>query len=122
MRSRRLGDDYAYLAINSTATKPREYIIQSSKSFLKQYGVEIPVLVDDDGAVGKLFDARTTPQVFVVDKGTLRYLGAFTDNPWSKQETTFNYALNAINQLKDGETVSPDYQKPWGCSVKYRRE
>jgi hypothetical protein len=78
-------------------------------------------LIDGDGKVGHMFDAKTTPNLFVVDsKGTLVYGGAFDDSS-DRGETAgkTNYVLNTLKQLKAGESVSPSTTKPYGCSVKY---
>ena len=36
-------------------------------------------------------------------------------------EDATNYVVNAVAQIVAGETVSPDYVKPYGCTVKYRK-
>lgn len=115
-------DGVVYLAINSTATTTAD----ENKEALKQYGIEYTVLLDNDGKVGKAFGAKTTPHLFVIDtEGVLRYQGALDNGgPAGKAkegETLTNYALQAVKQIKAGETVSPDSSKPYGCSVKYKK-
>ena len=82
--------------------------------------IDVPVLIDADGAVGRRYDARTTPHVFVIDRGVLRYSGAFTDNPWGKPTQVRNYAIAALESIAAGRQVEPSTVRPWGCSVKYR--
>jgi peroxiredoxin len=79
------------------------------------------VLLDPDGKVGKLYNAKTTPQIVIVDpKGTMIYNGAIdnaqTDNPTPK----VNYALQALTESMAGKAVSVPTSRPYGCSVKYK--
>lgn len=109
-----------WLAINTTySTTPEQ-----NEMWIKQYGLQYPILLDTDGKVGTLYDARRTPHMFVIDaEGVLRYHGAIDDNRMagkSLDETT-NYVVNAVTQITAGETVAPDYVKPYGCSVKYKK-
>jgi peroxiredoxin len=119
-----MGDDYVYLAINSTANKPKSDVIAGNDKFLKEHKVDVPVLIDYDGTVGKAYGAKTTPHMYVIDgEGILRYHGAFTDDPRGRKgDDAMNYVLNALKQMKEGETVAPDHARQWGCSVKYARK
>ncbi|MHC4947504.1 MAG: redoxin family protein [Planctomycetota bacterium] len=120
-KMKQMGDDLVYLGINSTGNMAEDDVIKMNAKFLEENKVDIPVLVDHDGTVGRMYGARTTPHTFVIDRdGVLRYQGAYTDDPRGKKgDEAMNYVLNAIEQIENGETVSPDYVKPWGCSVKY---
>ena len=107
-----------WLAINSTASTNAE----QNAMWIKQYGMESPILLDVDGTVGHQFDAKRTPHMFVIDKkGILRYNGAIDDNSYGNKslDETTNYVVNAVKQITEGETVAPDKVKPYGCSVKY---
>lgn len=112
--------DVVFIGVNSTHNTTAD----QNAAALKDYGVEYPVLLDLDGKIGKAFGARTTPHVFVIDtKGVLRYQGALDNNEAGDKSggALTNYALNAVKQIKAGETVSPETTKPYGCSVKYAR-
>lgn len=78
---------------------------------------------DSDGKVGRLYDARNTPQLFIVDPaGVLRYAGAIDSIRSSKAEDiaqATNYVSTALAELKAGKEVSNKSTKPYGCSVKY---
>jgi peroxiredoxin len=80
-------------------------------------------LVDEDGKVGKLYNAKTTPQMFIVNpEGMLIYAGAIDDKPTPKPETVAvakNYVKAALNEATSGNPVSIPSTKPYGCSVKY---
>ena len=83
------------------------------------------MLIDFDGTVGRAYQARTTPHMYVIDSdGVLRYHGAFDDNKQRRSEDSEkpsqNYVLNAVTQIKAGNTPAPAKTKPWGCGVKYK--
>lgn len=81
------------------------------------------VILDESGALGKAYDAKTTPHMFIVDKdGVLRYDGAIDDQPSANHATVngaSNYVLLAMNSIKQGKPVTMKRTKPYGCSVKY---
>lgn len=111
------GTDVVYVMINSSAADPAS--LEATAAYLKDNKLTTPGLLDKDGAVGKLYGARTTPHCFVIDaKGVLRYQGAIDDNADGKGGK-MNYVANAVKQIKGNETVSPETTKPYGCSVKY---
>jgi hypothetical protein len=78
---------------------------------------------DQDGKVGKLYDARTTPHMYVVDGGgTLVYAGGIDSIRSSKVEDiaqATNYVKAALADLKAGKPVRTKNSQPYGCSVKY---
>jgi hypothetical protein len=78
---------------------------------------------DQDGKVGKLYDARTTPHLYVVDPtGTLVYAGGIDSIASSHPEdiaTATNYVNAALSDLKAGRPVRTKNSRPYGCSVKY---
>jgi peroxiredoxin len=80
-------------------------------------------LVDANGKVGKLYNAKTTPQMFVVDpQGTLIYAGAIDDKPTPNPATVNganNFVKAALTEASAGQVVSVPSTKPYGCSVKY---
>ncbi len=78
---------------------------------------------DSSGAVGKMYDMRTTPHLFVIDKdGALVYDGAIDDRAESNGDprSARNYVSEAVAKLLSGEKVVVSQTKPYGCSVKYR--
>jgi peroxiredoxin len=80
-------------------------------------------ILDPSGRIGKLYSAKTTPHMYVIDEeGTLVYAGAIDDNPSPRLETVEgakNYVLSALDHLAAGETVEPAQTAPYGCAVKY---
>jgi peroxiredoxin len=94
------------------------------KKGLEQYGsVASAYLSDEDGKVGKLYNAKTTPEMFIVNpEGVLIYAGAIDDKPTPKPETVAgakNFVKAALNEATSGKPVSVPSTKPYGCSVKY---
>lgn len=81
------------------------------------------VLLDPSGAVGKLYGAKTTPHMYVVDKaGVLRYAGAIDSNSSADPKTIAsaeNYVSSALEAVLAGKKVKRASTKPYGCSVKY---
>ncbi|MGH1398150.1 MAG: redoxin domain-containing protein [Alphaproteobacteria bacterium] len=80
-------------------------------------------ILDESGEIGKLYDAKTTPHIYIVDKdGILAYQGAIDSKPSPNPKTiegAENYALSAINDLTAGKPVRTPQTAPYGCSVKY---
>jgi peroxiredoxin len=111
--------DVVYVAINSSAARPSS--LEGTAAYMKEHKVEIPALLDNDGAVGLMYGAKTTPHCYVIDaNGVLVYQGAI-DNNDGRGDGKMNYVVNAVTQLKKGESVSPSETKPYGCSVKYKK-
>jgi peroxiredoxin len=81
------------------------------------------ILMDAKGDLGRLYGAKTTPHIYVIDaKGKLAYAGAIDSkadsNPASIPGAT-NYALAAVDALSAGKPVAVATSTPYGCSVKY---
>jgi peroxiredoxin len=77
---------------------------------------------DSSGAVGHLYDMKTTPHVFVIAKdGTLVYDGAMDNQPDPSHDprAAKNYVSDAVNELIAGKPVEVSQTKPYGCAVKY---
>jgi hypothetical protein len=80
-----------------------------------------PVLLDENGTVGKSFGATTTPHVYVIDpKGVLVYQGAVDNAPFGRVEgARVPYLEQCLGDLGAERAVSTTKTKPYGCSVKY---
>ena len=80
-------------------------------------------LIDKDSKVGKLYDARTTPHMYVVDpQGKLIYAGAIDDKRWATEASTKsanNHVRAALGEAMAGKPVSVAATSPYGCTVKY---
>jgi peroxiredoxin len=83
-------------------------------------------LVDADGKVGRMYGAKTTPHMYIVDpKGTLIYAGAI-DNIKSTNKADIEKATNYVSACLDaalkGEAIAVTTSVPYGCSVKYAKK
>ena len=82
-------------------------------------------LLDPKGVVGKGYDAKTTPHMYVIDsKGTLVYAGGIDDKPTADPADingARNHVLAALSELKAGKAVSVATSRPYGCNVKYAK-
>lgn len=82
------------------------------------------VLLDEQGKVGKAYDARTTPHMYVIDaKGVLRYAGGIDSIASTKAEDVEKadpYFKTAMESVVKGGTVAQSVTRPYGCSVKYK--
>ena len=77
---------------------------------------------DSSGAVGHLYDMKTTPDMYVIDKnGVLVYQGAIDDKPDPQHDprTARNYVREAVDALLAGKPVEVSQTKPYGCGIKY---
>jgi hypothetical protein len=96
-------------------------------SFAEKEGIKYPILLDADGAVGKSYSAKRTPEMFIIDKeGKLAYSGAIDDQPNDDtkaplKEGTVNYVAKALGELASGSTVSQSETKAYGCTIKYKK-
>ncbi len=81
------------------------------------------LILDEDGTIGKLYGAKTTPHMFVIAAdGTLVYNGAIDDKPsWDPKtlDEAENYVQDALKAVLDDKKPETTKTKPYGCSVKY---
>jgi len=81
-------------------------------------------LVDADGSVGRIYGAKTTPHMFVINpRGVLIYAGAIDDKPSTKVADVSgatNYVAAALDNSLAGKPVAVKTSTPYGCSVKYK--
>ncbi len=76
-------------------------------------------LRDTAGEVGRLYKAKTTPHMYVIDpQGTLVYQGAIDSNRRS-HEGAENYVRAAVTAIKAGTAPAKTNTEPYGCGIKY---
>jgi peroxiredoxin len=80
-------------------------------------------LIDADGKVGKEYGAKTTPDMFIIDKhNELVYAGAIDDKPTPDLEDIAgakNYVKLVLDEALSGKKIATASNKSYGCSVKY---
>lgn len=81
------------------------------------------VLLDPDGKVGRAYDAKRTPEMFIINpEGMLVYHGAIDSERGRNIDTiekAENYVVRAMTELLEGKPVSKPLTQPYGCTVKY---
>jgi peroxiredoxin len=114
-----------WLAINSTnPSHPNFRDNAASLGIWNEWSMAATAkLLDPDGTVGRSYDARTTPHMFIIDAdGILVYKGAI-DSVSSTNTADIaraeNYVVRALNEILDGKPVSLPTTRPYGCSIKY---
>src|ERR1700738_3332719 len=81
------------------------------------------LLLDPDGKVGRLYGAKTTPDMYIIDpEGKVVYKGAI-DSKRSTDvadiKTATNYVSTALEEVIGGKKVTKASTQSYGCSVKY---
>ncbi len=115
-----------WLSINSTAKSASDYLepVALQAKLTKDWGAApTAVLMDESGAVGKAYGAKTTPHMYVIDpQGKLVYAGGIDDkrtaNP-ADIKGAKNFVKAALDESLAGKPVSTPTATPYGCSVKY---
>lgn len=117
--------DVVWLAINSSAPGKQgnystEEILKRSQDHEAAFSA---YLIDANGEVGKMYGAKTTPHMFIVDpEGRVVYAGAIDDIKSTNVadiEKASNYVSIALDAVLSGNDVEVTMTKPYGCSVKY---
>src|SRR5579859_1951490 len=94
-----------------------------AKAEIASEKMDVTAWIDDSsGAVGHLYDMKTTPDMYVINKdGILVYHGAIDNqpDPFHDPSKAQNYVSDAINALLADKSVALTETKPYGCSVKY---
>ena len=82
------------------------------------------VHIDEMGDVGRLYAAKTTPHMFVINKeGILVYDGAIDSKASARIgdiKTAENYIAKTLDSLLNAKKIEPEKTSPYGCSVKYK--
>lgn len=114
-----------WLTINSTREGHSEYYPpQKMAGWTKQMNAApSATLLDPSGKVGRAYQARTTPHMYIVDpKGQLVYAGGIDDKRSTSQsdvKTAKNYVRAAMGEALAGKPISAASTSPYGCSIKY---
>jgi peroxiredoxin len=114
-----------WLSVISSAPGTQGYVSGPEADALtaKRQGSPTAVLLDPQGVVGRLYDARTTPHMYIIDAtGTLVYMGGIDDKPSTQNadvKTATNYVRVALDEVRSAKPVSTPVTRPYGCSVKY---
>ncbi len=114
-----------WLSINSGAPGEQGHMNGAeAKAFVASAKAQpTAYLLDPKGVVGRGYDAKTTPHMYIVDaKGTLVYAGGIDDKPTPNPgdiNGARNHVLAALSEIQAGKAVSVASSRPYGCNVKY---
>ena len=119
------GKDVIWLSIVSSAPGKQGHMTpEATNAAITEKGAApTAVLIDESGTVGKLYDAKRTPEMFVVNPdGVLIYAGAIDDKKSTDSadiEGAVNHVKQALDEALAGKPVSVPKTEAYGCSVKY---
>jgi hypothetical protein len=117
--------DVTWLTIDSSNVNSGEYKTAAQlDSWMSSHdGSQKAVLIDGDSSTARLYSAKTTPHMFVIDpQGRVVYAGAIDDRPGASSSDTpkaKNYVRTALTAATGGGAVDPANTTPYGCSIKY---
>ncbi len=118
--------DYAdrgvrFLAINSNDanTYPRDSF-EAMQRRVRDEDWPMPYLHDESQEVAREYDAKVTPDVFVIDPGgAIRYRGA-PDGDYSDPARGGDWLRQALDAVLEGRTPDPAETDPVGCTIKWK--
>jgi peroxiredoxin len=119
------GRGAVWFTVISSAPGTQGYVTANEENaYVEQvHASPTAVLLDPSGDVGRLYGAKTTPHIFIIDpSGVLIYNGAIDDRPTtdtSDISAAKNYVNAALEEAVAGKPVSESVTRPYGCSVKY---
>ena len=120
-----VADGVVWLTIISSAPGTQGYVEgeEARQWKTRTNSAATHLLLDPTGEVGKLYDAKTTPDMRVIDgQGIVRFVGGIDDRPTNKVEDldgATNYVRAALADMEAGRPVQTAFATPYGCSVKY---
>ncbi len=109
-----------WLGINSTHYMNKTHNVKRIKAQKLNYSI----LDDHTGKVGRIYSAKTTPHIFIINqKGILVYEGAVDSANWgAKKPGDKQHVKTALDEILAGKEVSKKRTRPVGCTVKYARK
>ena len=115
--------DVVWLRIVSSAPGKQGYLDSAEAQAQHAEANATHTLIDASGDVGRMYDAKTTPNMYVIDlQGNLVYSGAI-DSIRSFDQSDIanaeNYVVSALESVRNGTAVATPQTTPYGCGVKY---
>jgi alkyl hydroperoxide reductase subunit AhpC len=114
-----------WFTILSSAPGKQGYVTADEENdyLAKMQAAPTAALLDPTGEIGHLYDAKTSPQMVVINpEGILIYSGAIDDKPTTDVQdvpTATNYVVQALGESMAGKPIQTPATRPYGCSVKY---
>ena len=117
--------DVVWLTVISSSPGTQGHVspAQADELTASRNAAPTAVLLDEDGTVGRAFDARVTPHMYIIDEtSTLIYMGGIDSNPSANPDdipTATQYVVQALQQKAADDPISEPITRPYGCSIKY---
>ena len=114
-----------WFTILSSAPGKQGFVTASDENayIAKMQAAPTAALLDPTGEIGHLYDAKTSPQMVVINpQGVVIYSGAIDDKPTTDLQDVqgaTNYVSLALQEAMAGKPVATPATRPYGCSVKY---
>jgi peroxiredoxin len=97
-----------FVGVNSGPLETAE----EARAHALEHGHRFDIIKDPDDRIADLFDARRTPEVFLLDsRGTLRYHGRIASKISSPD------LKSAIEAFLAGQPIRPAETKAFGCAI-----
>ena len=119
-RMRQMAADYSkkgilFVGVNSNSTEPEAEV----KSHAAKNKWDFTLVKDPGNKVADLYDARRTPEIYVVGSdGKLLYHGRIDENYEEPTKVTSPDLKNALDQILAGQPVAKTETKAFGCTIK----
>ena len=115
-------DDVTFLAINPNDAQryPADSLEAMQQRVQADGGWPMPYLRDESQEVARAYDAKTTPDVFILDADSrLRYRGA-PDGDYRDGSLRAEWVREALDAVREGQDPQRPETDPVGCSIKWR--
>jgi hypothetical protein len=118
------GAGYIWLSVISSAPGKQGHVSPAEADALTtSRGAAPSAVLIDKGSLGRAYEAKTTPHLFIIDEaGTLVYRGGIDDKPTTDPADIAganNYVRQAMADLASGKPIANPVTRPYGCSVKF---
>ena len=113
-----------WLSINTSGKgKYGHYEPAAVNAKLAKWGGHQTAYLQDDGTVARLYGAKATPHMYVIDEqGKLIYAGAIDDKDTADEadvKSAKNYVAATLDAAMAGKPVVVGFTKAYGCHVHY---
>lgn len=120
-----IAKDIVWLQVISSAPGEQGHVDGAKAQKVNEYRNSTPTntILDPEGTIGKLYGAKTTPHLYIINpEGTLVYKGGIDSIKSTKQQDipdATNYVHETLEALASGKKVPHPSTAPYGCSIKY---
>ena len=124
-RAAKEAHDAIWLTVISSSPGTQGHVSPEHADALTQSRNAAPtaVLLDEDGRMGRAYDARVTPHMYIIDASqTLVYMGGIDSIPSARvadiPEAT-QYVMEGLKEMAADQPITESITRPYGCSIKY---